>query len=40
MNNFYASVECLLNPSIKNYAVAVAGDPNKRTGIILAKNYP
>ena len=39
MNNFYASVECLLNPSIKNYAVAVAGDPNKRTGIILAKNY-
>ena len=39
MNNFYASVECLLNPSLKNYAVAVAGDPNKRTGIILAKNY-
>ena len=39
MNNFYASVECLMNPSLKNYAVAVAGDPNKRTGIILAKNY-
>lgn len=39
MNNFYASVECLNNPSLKNYAVAVAGDPNKRTGIILAKNY-
>lgn len=39
MNNFYASVECLLNPSLKNYAVAVAGDPYKRTGIILAKNY-
>jgi len=39
MNNFYASVECLLNPALKNYAVAVAGDPNKRTGIILAKNY-
>lgn len=38
-NNFYASVECLLNPSLKNYAVAVAGDPKKRTGIILAKNY-
>ena len=38
-NNFYASVECLLNPSLKNYAVAVAGDPHKRTGIILAKNY-
>ncbi len=28
-----------MNPSLKNYAVAVAGDPNKRTGIILAKNY-
>lgn len=39
MNNFYASVECLMNPSLKNYAVAVAGDPSKRTGIILAKNY-
>lgn len=39
MNNFYASVECLVNPCLKNYAVAVAGDPNKRTGIILAKNY-
>ncbi len=39
MNNFYASVECLLNPSLKNYAVAVAGDPNKRTGVVLAKNY-
>ena len=38
-NNFYASVECLLNPALKNYAVAVAGDPKKRTGIILAKNY-
>ncbi len=39
MNNFFASVECLSNPSLKNYPVAVAGDPNKRTGIILAKNY-
>ena len=39
MNNFYASVECLLNPSLKNYAIAVAGNPVKRTGIILAKNY-
>ena len=39
MNNFFASVECLLNPSLKSYAIAVAGDPNKRTGVILAKNY-
>lgn len=39
LNNFFASVECTLNPSLKNYAVAVAGNPEKRTGIILAKNY-
>lgn len=39
MNNFYASVECLMNPTLKNYAVAVTGNPEKRTGIVLAKNY-
>lgn len=39
MNNFYASVECLLNPALKDFPVAVAGNPVKRTGIILAKNY-
>lgn len=39
MNNFYASVEMLLNPSLKDFPLAVAGNPVKRTGIILAKNY-
>lgn len=39
MNNFFASVECLANPSMRNYPVAVSGNPIKRTGIILAKNY-
>lgn len=39
MNNFFASVEMLLNPSLKDFPVAVAGNPVKRTGIILAKNY-
>lgn len=39
MNNFFASVELLLNPALKNFPVAVAGNPVKRTGIILAKNY-
>ena len=39
MNNFYASVECLLNPSIKNLPVAVCGDEEERRGIVLAKNY-
>lgn len=38
MNNFYASVECLLNPEIKNKPVAVCGNPETRHGIILAKN--
>ena len=38
MNNFYASVECVKNPSLKGKPVAVAGDPKNRHGIILAKN--
>lgn len=38
MNNFYASVECLLNPALRGHAVAVCGDEEKRHGIILAKN--
>ena len=38
MNSFYASVECLYNPSIRNKPVAVGGSVEKRNGIILAKN--
>jgi len=38
MNSFYASVELLSRPDIKDKPVAVAGDPNSRHGIILAKN--
>ena len=38
LNNFYASVECLLNPEIRDKPVAVTGDPDKRHGVILAKN--
>ena len=37
-NCFYASVECLLNPNIRNLPVAVSGDAENRHGIILAKN--
>lgn len=37
-NNFFASVETALNPNLKDKAVAVTGNPQKRTGIILAKN--
>ena len=38
MNNFYASVECFLNPDLRKEAVAVVGDIEKRRGIVLAKN--
>ena len=38
LNNFYASVECVLNPEIANYPVAVCGSVEKRSGIVLAKN--
>ncbi len=38
MNNFYASVECFLNPALRGCAVAVCGDEEARHGIVLAKN--
>lgn len=38
LNNFFASVECLSNPELKNVPMAVCGDPKVRHGIILAKN--
>ena len=40
MNNFYASVECMLNPSLKGKPVVVCGSVEERHGIVLAKNYP
>ena len=39
LNNFYASVECFYNPTLRNKPVAVSGNPELRHGIILAKNY-
>lgn len=38
LNNFYASVECITHPEWKNIPLAVAGNPEKRHGVILAKN--
>ena len=38
MNNFYASVECLYNPALRNRPMVVGGDPALRHGIVLAKN--
>ena len=40
MNAFYASVAQHLDVSLRGKAIAVAGDPKKRNGIILAKSRP
>lgn len=40
LNNFYASVECVYDPSLRDFPVAVCGDPDARHGIVLAKNMP
>ena len=39
MNNCFASIECLYDPSLRDKPMAVGGDPEQRHGIILAKNY-
>jgi len=38
LNNFFASVEMLFEPSLKNVPMAICGDEKERHGIILAKN--
>lgn len=38
MNNYYASVECMLNPELKDKYIAVCGNKEDRHGIVLAKN--
>ena len=37
-NNFFASCECLERPELKDVPMAVAGDPEDRVGIVVAKN--
>ncbi|HHW48008.1 MAG TPA: DNA polymerase IV [Clostridiaceae bacterium] len=39
MNAFFISCEMSRNPSLKGKPAAVAGDPERRSGIILAANY-
>lgn len=39
MNAFFISCEMAKNPELKGKPAAVAGDPKKRSGIILAANY-
>lgn len=38
LNNFFASVSLLYNPTLSGFPVAVCGDKENRHGIILAKN--
>ena len=38
LNSFYASVELLDHPELRDRPVAVCGDPESRHGVILAKN--
>lgn len=38
MNNFFASVECAKDPTLKDKPVAVCGSVEERHGIVLAKN--
>ena len=37
-NNFFASCECLDHPELKTVPLAVAGDPENRVGVVVAKN--
>ena len=38
LNSFYASVDMLYNPSLRNVPMATAGSVDERRGIILSKN--
>ena len=40
MNSYYASVFQAENPELQGKEVIVAGDPEQRTGIVLASSYP
>ena len=38
LNNFYATVECVIRPELSSKPLIVGGDVEKRHGIVLAKN--
>ncbi len=38
LNNFFASVEMALNPTLRGKPLVVCGDPKERKGVVLAKN--
>ena len=37
-NSFYTAIECLLNPAIRNFPVAVCGEQQLRHGVVVAVN--
>ena len=39
LNCFYASVEMSCDPSLRSVPIAVVGDPERRHGIVLTRNY-
>ena len=39
VNNFFASIEIMLNPNLKGLPVTVCGSEDDRHGIVLAKSY-
>lgn len=39
MNSFFASCEQAINPELKKVPLIVGGDPDKRSGIVLAASY-
>lgn len=39
MNSFYASVEKVYNPALKNKPLAIAGNPKERRGIVVTASY-
>lgn len=40
MNSFYASCEVAYHPELQGKAIAVCGDPERRSGIVLTASYP
>ena len=40
MNCFYASCEMAYHPELQGKAIAVCGDPERRSGIVLTASYP
>lgn len=40
MNCFYASCEMAYHPELRDKPIAVCGDPERRSGIVLTASYP